>query len=74
MDSGGKWCGYYNNKKGRSGEASFNINFSNGSSSPAKTREWMNADEYVEIFTEAAENGLAYGGWPGNGAAYASKV
>ena len=57
-------------KKGRSGEASFNINFSNGFSSPAKTRDWMNADEYIEIFTEAAENGLAYGGWPGNGAAY----
>ena len=31
----------------------------------------MNADEYIEIFTEAAENGLAYGGWPGNGATYA---
>ena len=24
----------------------------------------------IQKFTEAAENGLAYGGWPGNGAAY----
>lgn len=58
-------------KKGRAGKARFNLNVSRGISEPANLVEWLNTEQYVELFTEAAENGLAYGGWPTNGAAYA---
>ncbi len=59
-------------KQGKEGKAKFNVSVSNGFSSKSNSRDWMNAAEYVEIFTEAAQNGFDYGGWPGNGAAYAT--
>ncbi|TVZ57149.1 TonB-linked SusC/RagA family outer membrane protein [Lutibacter sp. Hel_I_33_5] len=54
-------------KQGKSGKAKLNVNLSNGFSSPAGSRDWLNADQYIELFTEAAANGLAFGGWPGPG-------
>lgn len=57
-------------KKGKEGKAIFSLNLSNGISEPANTREWLNSSEYIELFTEAAVNGNAYGGWP-SGADYA---
>lgn len=42
-------------KKGREGKASFSVNQSYGISQPTQLREWLNADEYIELFTEAAE-------------------
>lgn len=43
-------------KKGREGKASFAVNTSYGFSEPTNLREWLNADEYIELFTEAARN------------------
>ncbi|MUP47397.1 TonB-dependent receptor [Gramella sp. BOM4] len=43
-------------KKGKDGEASFSLNYSYGISEPTNKREWLNADEYIELFTEAAVN------------------
>ncbi|MCG9971801.1 SusC/RagA family TonB-linked outer membrane protein [Christiangramia crocea] len=45
-------------KKGANKPASFSMNYSYGISEPTNTREWLNADEYIELFTEAAINGL----------------
>lgn len=42
-------------KKGREGKASFAVNQSYGISEATQLREWLNADEYIELFTEAAE-------------------
>lgn len=43
-------------KKGRDGKAAFAVNTSYGVSEPTNLREWLNADEYVELLTEAAVN------------------
>lgn len=43
-------------KKGKDGKAKFNVNLSNGVSVASNTREWLNADEYIELFTESAAN------------------
>ncbi|MDT0674969.1 SusC/RagA family TonB-linked outer membrane protein [Autumnicola musiva] len=43
-------------KKGKSGKASLSLNYSYGVSEPANLRDWLNADEYIELFTEAAIN------------------
>lgn len=53
-------------KRGKEGKASFNLNISSGISRPSNKREWLNAAEYIELFTEAAENAS----WTG-GASYA---
>ncbi|MEO2063135.1 MAG: TonB-dependent receptor [Christiangramia sp.] len=45
-------------KKGANKKASFNLNYSYGISEPTNTREWLNAAEYVELFTEAALNSV----------------
>ena len=45
-------------KKGKQGKAKFTLNVSQGFSQPTNKREWLNADEYIELFTEAAINGL----------------
>lgn len=45
-------------KKGKQGKASFNVNFSNGISTPTNLVEWLDADQYVELFTEAAVNSM----------------
>ncbi len=54
-------------KKGKEGKAKFSLNISNGISSAANKRDWLNAEEYVELFLEAGENGLNFGGWPAAG-------
>jgi TonB-linked SusC/RagA family outer membrane protein len=43
-------------KKGKEGKAKFSVNLSNGFSEAANTRDWLNADQYIELFTEAANN------------------
>ena len=43
-------------KKGKPGKAKFNLNVSSGVSNPSNYRDWMNAEEYIEIFSEAARN------------------
>ena len=42
-------------KSGREGKAKFSVNLSNGFSDPANKRDWLNAAEYIELFTEAAQ-------------------
>ena len=48
-------------KKGKAGKAKFNLNISNGVSNPSNYRDWMNAAEYIEIFSEAGRNGYNLG-------------
>jgi TonB-linked SusC/RagA family outer membrane protein len=43
-------------KRGKQGKASFSVNLAQGFSEPTNKREWLNAAEYVELFTEAAIN------------------
>ncbi len=45
-------------KKGKSGKGSFAINLSQGVSEATNKRKWLNAAQYVELFTEASINGL----------------
>jgi TonB-linked SusC/RagA family outer membrane protein len=40
-------------KRGKTGKPQINISYQVGTSQPARLREWMNADEYREIYTEA---------------------
>lgn len=54
-------------KRGKLGKAKVNLNISSGTSSPTNLVEWLNAEQYVELFTEAAINGREFGGWPGEG-------
>ena len=42
-------------KRGKQGRSNVSLNVSRGISSPTNLVEWLNADEYVELFTEAAE-------------------
>jgi TonB-linked SusC/RagA family outer membrane protein len=51
-------------RKGKDGKSTFNLNFSNGISEASNKRDWLNAEQYIELFTEAAINGYDYGGWP----------
>jgi TonB-linked SusC/RagA family outer membrane protein len=44
-------------KKGKSGKGNFAINFSQGVSEATHKRKWLNAAQYVELFTEASING-----------------
>lgn len=43
-------------KKGKAGKTSFAANFSQGVSEATNKREWLNADQYIELFTEARLN------------------
>ncbi|MCM4156605.1 TonB-dependent receptor [Gramella sp. AN32] len=43
-------------KSGANRPATFSLNYSYGVSEPTNLRDWLNADEYVELFTEAAVN------------------
>jgi TonB-linked SusC/RagA family outer membrane protein len=43
-------------KRGKEGKAKFSVNLSNGFSSRANSRDWLNAEQYIELFTEAANN------------------
>jgi len=46
-------------KKGKEGKAKFSVNLSNGVSSRANSRDWLNAAQYIELYTEAAVNSTA---------------
>ncbi len=43
-------------KKGKTGKTKFNLGYQVGSSSPTGKREFLNAQEYVELFLEAGRN------------------
>ncbi len=45
-------------KRGKEGKGTFSINLSQGVSQATNKRKWLNADQYVELFTEASINGL----------------
>lgn len=47
-------------KRGKSGKTNFNIGYLTGVSTPTGNREWLNTEEYVELFTEA-NGGLTTG-------------
>ncbi|QBN17582.1 SusC/RagA family TonB-linked outer membrane protein [Flavobacterium nackdongense] len=44
-------------KKGKLGKGAFALNFSQGVSEATHKRKWLNAAQYVELFTEASING-----------------
>jgi TonB-dependent SusC/RagA subfamily outer membrane receptor len=44
-------------KKGKEGKGTFSINLSQGVSEATNKRKWLNAAQYVELFTEASING-----------------
>lgn len=43
-------------KSGQAGDTQFNVNYSVGTSEPAGKKEWLNGDEYIELFSEAFDN------------------
>lgn len=43
-------------KRGKSGKTSFNLNYFTGFSQPTRRREWLNTQEYIELFREASTN------------------
>jgi TonB-dependent starch-binding outer membrane protein SusC len=43
-------------KRGRPGATEVNYSFQAGFSEPTNRREWLNTEEYLELFREAAEN------------------
>jgi TonB-linked SusC/RagA family outer membrane protein len=43
-------------KRGKQGKAQFTFNLSQGFSEPTNIRQWLNTDQYIELFTEAAIN------------------
>jgi TonB-linked SusC/RagA family outer membrane protein len=43
-------------KRGKVGKTKFDLNLQFGVSEPSNNREWINADEYVELFLESALN------------------
>lgn len=43
-------------KRGKQGKASFSLNLAQGFSQPTNKREYLNAAEYIELFTEAGRN------------------
>ena len=45
-------------KRGKEGKGTFSINLSQGVSQATHKRKWLNADQYIELFTEASINGL----------------
>ncbi len=47
-------------KKGKAGDTRLNVNFQLGYSKPSHKRKFMNADEYIAYFREAAVNSDAY--------------
>ena len=44
-------------KKGKEGKGTFSINLSQGVSEATNKRKWLNAAQYIELFTEASING-----------------
>jgi len=47
-------------KKGKAGNTRFNVNLQTGFSKPSHLRDWMNAEEYIDYFRDAAKRGDAY--------------
>ncbi|MCF8223932.1 MAG: TonB-dependent receptor [Bacteroidales bacterium] len=43
-------------KTGQKGETQFNVRYTTGISEPSRLREWLNADQYLELFNEAMDN------------------
>ena len=43
-------------KKGGNNKGTFSVNYSYGISETANRRDWLNSDQYIELFTEAAIN------------------
>ncbi len=43
-------------KSGKAGKTNINFNYYTGFSKPTRVREFLNAEQYIELFTEAAEN------------------
>lgn len=43
-------------KRGKSGKTKFNIGYQKGYSSPTRTADWLNGDQYYEAFEEAFNN------------------
>ncbi len=43
-------------KKGKAGNTRVNLNIQQGFSRPTGKKDWLNAEEYIELFTEAAYN------------------
>jgi len=43
-------------KRGKEGKAQFSLNVSGGISSPTNTRDWLNSEQYIELFLEAGDN------------------
>ncbi|MEP1095726.1 MAG: TonB-dependent receptor [Cyclobacteriaceae bacterium] len=46
-------------KRGKEGKAQFSLNLSSGISRPTNKRDWLNAEQYIELFLEAGENNTA---------------
>lgn len=47
-------------KRGSTGRPKINLGFQTGVSSPTRLREWLNAEEYRELYTEATLRYLGY--------------
>ncbi len=47
-------------KQGKKGESKINLNVQYGSSSPTNKREFMNSEEFIQFFREAAQNSDIY--------------
>jgi len=43
-------------KKGQRGATKFNVDYTTGISEPSHLVEWLNADQYLELFNEAMDN------------------
>jgi TonB-dependent starch-binding outer membrane protein SusC len=53
-------------KKGKTGKTRFTLGYQMGSSTPTHLRDWLNTEQYVELFSEAVQNGIALGYLPSN--------
>lgn len=47
-------------KRGNRGPTQYNISYQVGFSEPSGTRDFLNGEQYIELFTEAAINGAVY--------------
>ncbi len=47
-------------KTGKSGKTNFSLDYSVGFSEPSRLREWLNADEYLDLFTESIQRSPDY--------------
>jgi TonB-linked SusC/RagA family outer membrane protein len=43
-------------KRGKSGTTKFNVQYTTGVSEPSRLMEWLNADQYLELFNESMDN------------------